>query len=793
MHNNTNQLRHIVRQVSATTLMFTVFAALFIGLFISSKASAEPVYIRWTVKKDINTDLESLVAQINVESGLNLKANDFLLLEQRELANYGFKTYLQTFAGVPIKGQMIRVWTRPNPSSILNRLINKDEIVQMEAHLEDTNLHTLRLAQLRLKKLNSSNLKSFVDQMSANQWVRATIKNHTDKQIKKIETENVWLNSDLVQIVTVKAKRGTHTIQISHFQNKVISSQYEQYPQADLDALVYPIYEETEKGKVRQNRIPVKLTNLNFSRREMATDPYAPLRSNRYWESKIDPVKAETEEGRALGFWSSAWLLRTAKALLEQAPVVPNSFSNGLFLEGQFATVSLHPSVTQLKGIDFSMQYSGLLNFMWKQSEQVPGESPEWEVVPMSSVRGRQLSDQKSPLGRSAERDPQHDVVTYINSGFDEVQVYYAVNRFMESLHTMGLSDPELSTRPFHAYLYDTDISMKNNAYYTDDTINFTTYSPEAQNYARDNSTIWHELGHGIMDRLMGPILKLADSGGLAEGMADYLAKLVIEDVTEGKPFDGKSDFRIENQIGFNLTNESHDDGEAYGGAMKDILDLAVKKDGQLGVKKMTDLTLDAMRLSRNHPALTANDWFEHMLFADELGRAGLRAPGEMKEFILEALRTRNFRLDRGAVAQFEVLVSQGPGEAGSELTDKSTGSRYRPYRLQVAQDQEKTFYLKIKLIPSEFYQFKYPVKLSANFNGSPLQGPARWKNEDKGDVTFELKSENDTVLLPLTVAAGCDEVNREDGSCHDYTHIQVINNGDTRPVAKKRFYVQVK
>jgi len=77
----------------------------------------------------------------------------------------------------------------------------------------------------------------------------------------------------------------------------------------------------------------------------------------------------------------------------------------------------------------------------------------------------------------------------------------------------MGFTDPELSTRPFHAFLFNPDISYRDNAFYTDDTINFTTYSPAEPNMARDNSTIWHELGHGVMDRLMGDEIQLADNG----------------------------------------------------------------------------------------------------------------------------------------------------------------------------------------------------------------------------------------------------------------------------------------
>ena len=59
-------------------------------------------------------------------------------------------------------------------------------------------------------------------------------------------------------------------------------------------------------------------------------------------------------------------------------------------------------------------------------------------------------------------------------------------------------------------------MESKDNAFYDSDTINFATYSPQELNMARDNTTIWHELGHGVMDRLMGTRLNLADTGGLS-------------------------------------------------------------------------------------------------------------------------------------------------------------------------------------------------------------------------------------------------------------------------------------
>jgi hypothetical protein len=365
--------------------------------------------------------------------------------------------------------------------------------------------------------------------------------------------------------------------------------------------------------------------------------------------------------------------------------------------------------------------------------------------------------------------------------------VYYAIDVLMEALHGMGFTDPELSTRPFNAFLYDPDISMRDNAYYTDDTINFTTYSPAQQNYARDNSTIWHELGHGIMDRMMGDVLTLNDTGGLSEGMADFLAALVTEKLTNGRTFPGKDDFRIVNKTGFFLTNEVHDDGEAYGGAMYDLMVNAQAKFGMNGVVKVTDLTMEAMRLSRNHPGLTASDWFNRMLFADEMGNGNVRAAGELNALIQGSLAGRNFSFDGKGVATFDLKYE------GEEVTATALGSRERPIAVPLKKADKATYTVKVKAKGTEAYPLPYPLTVKVVLRGGPLQGGVKWDGEENSPLVHTLKSEADEVSIPLTVSGECDEVNREDGSCVDFAYIQLWPNGADKPVAKKRFYLRVK
>ncbi len=761
--------------------MFTFIRALSISfaalLLMSQTTYAAIQSYRWTNDTQVTDDLGAILTKLSEQSGLQLRADQFQLVEEKPLATSMFKTYAQMSHGVPVKGALIRTWAKASDR----------KLIQMEATIDDGAFNNMRTRILARNSLSVSpmSLRTQLSRLDNMTYVRQVVAKHRDDNvIGMVKSHDEWRNTSLVRVIEVTGKHGVHTILVSQLTKKIIESSYKEHPQFDMQAEVFEIYEETEKG-LRQETVPVKLSHLSAQRRETTTDPYLPLREYRYLENKIDYVRGETEDGRAQGYWSPTWLLRTAKGLFDALPSVDNSFTNGVYLEGDFATINLHPDVvSKVTGIDFAPTSSGRLSLLWKPTT-VDG-SEVYELFPVGAYHGRPMMNSGSAAKRQPIRHPQHDVATYINNGFDEVQVYYAINRLMLSLQAMGFSDVDLSTRPFHAYLYDPDVSMRDNAYYTNDTINFTTYSPGAQNFARDNSTIWHELGHGVMDRLMGDMITLADSGGLAEGMADFVAQLVIHDVKNSQSFPGSDDFRIINNTGFNLTNESHDDGEAYGGAMNDILLRAVAVSGHEGLVKVADLTLEAMRLARNHPALTANDWFEHMLYADQLGHDGVRAPGELTMIITQALSTRNFRLDRGQVAQYSVK------NGTEELTDESMGSRYRPISVTLAAGQEASFNLTMQAIPSEFYQFRYPVRISVGLNGGPLQGALKWKNEVQAPFEYTLNKPEDLAAVTLAVTPGCDFVNREDGSCSDYAYIQVYHAGDAKPFAKKRFYVRV-
>ncbi len=207
---------------------------------------------------------------------------------------------------------------------------------------------------------------------------------------------------------------------------------------------------------------------------------------------------------------------------------------------------------------------------------------------------------------------------------------------------------------------------------------------------------------------------------------------------------------------------------------------------GRDGLVKVTDLTLEAMRLTRNHPGLTAREWFDHMLFADELGSPN-RAPGELKALIVKSLNGRNFVFDNTQVAQFSLK------NGADEVTSSGPGSRNNPIRLKLKPEEKASFGWSVSRQSSATYSFTYPVTIKVDLQKGPLQGAIHWQDEDKNPLTFTLKSDKDVAQIPLTAFGKCDEINRPDNSCVDYAYVQVWNKGDTeKPHAKKRFYLRV-
>ncbi|MGK5083697.1 hypothetical protein WDW37_10370 [Bdellovibrionota bacterium FG-1] len=755
---------------------------------LATAAFANDPLIRWTATEDTDGSISHVLDVLGKKLGYGLTRDNFTLQEERDLAFNHYRYFVQLADGVPVHGKGIRIWTELNPEGKTERT------VQIEADLNSPRAIQSLTSRLRDQ---GSTAAVFRQDLSSEETLQLTRKSVLtdldDPNLRGISWKDEWKNGQLERLVKVHGKRGVHWVHIDLDSQEVTSREYREFPQDDVEipVQIYPVYEENESDHQMLSRVPGVLRHILPQVPQNQSDLYAPLKTQRYYDYKYNPTLGQTEAGRAQGFWSMAYVKGEAARIRAALPLVDNSFANGLLLQGRYTSINIHPdAITQYGPLGFSPVFSTPFLPNWVQASGDPQANDE--MIPMQAYAGKPLSSAQDAMDRPARRLPNHNPTAYLNDGFDEIQVYYAVDTLFNELHARGWKDPELSTRPFNAFLFNPDISMRDNAYYTDDTINFTTYSPTAINFARDNSTIWHELGHGVMDRLMGDNIELADTGGLSEGMADFVAALVVQAVTQGKPFAGSNEFRIINKTGFNLTNEVHDDGEAYGGAMKDFLDAALQANPKTGLEQVTDVELEAMRLTRDYPGLTAAEWFNHILFADSLGRPGLRAPNALKPFLTAALAGRNFKFDTSPVATFG-LVNTTSGTP-AEVVAGSPGSRNSPIPVVIDKAKTASFTLQASVKNSDSFAFKFPVQVKVKFNAGPLEGAIHWVGEEKGDQVFTLSSETDVATIPLTVTGTCDEVNRQDGSCVDYAYVQIWGAGDTtRPTAKKRFYLRVK
>lgn len=731
-------------------------------------------------KGQLPATLEAMIAKVNSDTNLNFQKSDFFAIEDRELATSRFQMFVQHSQFVPVASTAVRIWSHK---------VTK-ELILAEIHLstEDKENEKSLAGKFQKGKFSSAALRSKQLAKSISQLITSEVAKHsTDNKVLGIKSKDQWLNGELVRAVEVRGRRGVHLITVSLLKNKIIEKTYIEFPQSEkfvsVHANVFPIYEEVE---LTGEKLPYEVKELKFISQAIpdgGENPFASFETEEFRESGYDPILAETNLGIFSSKWSEASLRRKVEASVAKFPLKANDFSAGMLLQGKYATINIHPGAAEFDEVDFPLKPSTNHLLNWSL---VGGE---YGVKPTPGFYGKTLSSQEELLNLIPERRPDHDAASYMNAGFDEVQVYYGVTVFMDALVDMGFEDQELSTKPFHAFLYDPDISMKDNAYYYDNTINFTTYSPSQPNFARDNPTVWHELGHGVMERLMGHHLGFSDAkggyGGLSEGMADFVAKIIIEHQTNSADFPGKQDLRINNNTGFYLTNELHDEGEAYGGAMSDMLEEAIAEKGRTGLYDFTDLTLETMRLTRNHPLLNARSWFEHMLYADELG-SEVRAPGQFKAMISKSLNKRNF----GFASSFKAASMKVTFESG-ELTQSSPASRERPLS-ECGLDGTVSHDLKVELKSGDAQFIKFPATVKVEYKKGALQGAIKWFGEENNPTVYTVNSEDEILHIPLRASMECDSVNQSDGSCKDYAYLQVFNPGGEKPVAKKRFYLKL-
>lgn len=734
--------------------------------------------IRWTSKDQIKSELSDVIAQLSQQIQRPLRAEDFRLVETRTLKSMNFSYYQQMIDGVGVRQAGLRIWSNPD---------NKN-LIQMIAYLKDPATKAMKSAraqyQFTLLEWSLSDL-NFVN-------VQKIAKDDL-AQIYNFKASRQWQNDRVVLFLNVFGKDRSVEYQLDPRSLMVLDKKVRLYPRADqklsrqnlpgeysVQAHVFKVNEDNEMewGRKASGAQPeaVELRYLKSQFKAAKTDWTLSLPQREFSSLKEDAIKAETPEGRAEGYWSTQSIQEMIDVATQVLPDHHNQMNSGAYLDGRYVQVLIHNDAFQKFNIqNFTPFYSTATTRSWGRGTE------GWVLKLASASYGRPFFSQADLLLRKAPYEQHRDTNVLINEGFDEMQVYWSVTKWFEVMHEAGFLDQELSTRPIQAFLFDPDIESQNNAYYNADTINFTTYTDDNINHARNLITVWHELGHGLMDRLQGS--SGFDNGGLSEGIADFAAEMVLRGYYKDHVPAAIAERRIANEIGFDLTSEGHDDGEAYGGSLKDVMDMKIASLGFAGYLQTCDLVLDAMRLTRQSPDLSLQDWYEALALADELGKPGLRAAHEFAPILQKAFSNRNYVYQQPASTKMNLFYNE------KEVTNSGAGSRSSPIKLSLAAGETQDFNLKLS-VASTNPHYTYPLKVVVSVKETnALQGSAKFKNEE--NQTYTIDSAKDTIEIPLTVMAGCDAINTSRNSCSDFANVQVFSAESKRPFAKKRFYIE--
>lgn len=732
--------------------------------------------VRWTPKDQNVGEISVVLAKLSQQLQIPLSLENFLLVEKRELQGISFSYYQQIIDQVPVRHAGVRIWQNAQTQAL----------IQMRAAIKNPTT-----AQMKQSRLENNLFEFGVDDLNFVQVQK--IVGSDLKTIRNFKFNRQWAGHQVVLMLQVFGKDRSIEYQLNPRNLSVQAKKVRLFPRADaghsrqnaadeysVQGHVLKVNEDYEMpwGRRASGAVP-ELVELKYLKRQIKAtkqDWTSALPQKEFSSVMMDEAKAATPEGREQGYWSTKTVQEMIDAATAVVPVYANEMVNGAYLAGRYVDVLIHQEALQQFAIqNFTPFYSTSVNRAWS------GTPEGWVFKLNASSYGRPFFTPADLISRQAPYESQRNTAGLINEGFDEMQVYWAVTNWFESMQQAGFTDVELSTRPVQAFLFDPDIEMQNNAYYTDDTINFTTYTSDSVNEVRNLITIWHELGHGLMDRLQGS--SGFDNGGLSEGIADFAAEMALRGYYKNQIPEAIKQRRIVNGIGFQLTSEAHDDGEAYGGSLNDLMERKIAQDGFIGYAKVSDMVLDAMRLTRHSSDLSLLEWYEALVLADELGKSNLRAPQEFSTMLPEIFAHRNYVYQQAPSATMTLTYE------GHEVTDSGLASRSEPIATQVAEGQSQKFALQLKVVSAGDI-YKYPLKVLVSYketNG--LQGAARFKDEK--DQVFQLNSANDTLPLSIELLSGCDAINTSDNSCKDFVNVQVFAKDAGAAFAKKRFYIE--
>jgi len=612
------------------------------------------VRLRWTRGQLTSASLESIVSRIIADKKIHLSKDHFELFENRPLAHMTFRMFEQRHPteDAIIAGTSIRIWESA-----------AGEILQVEADVVDEK--SLLAATESLSSVDFSKIEARAATLLA-----AESEDH--RLLTDIKSSFEIRRGKLLMRLRLRAARGWHTYWFADSTAAPVEHSYKKFTrhnhfaQSDLpdeysiDARTFPIADAGVNRDFTDNGVRGVLTRTqlrHIKKRIPQRNPvrYFPWEARTFFlDNQVSSAKTITDTDLTTGMWSYGAIMDRLFALSASDAQVNNEigFNNPARLVGRFASVYWHPAAARTFGIN-----PAAVRLAPKHTAREGDRGISFAPFHY----GQPLMTPNDGLVRAENVQPveQKLPAELMKQGFDEIQTYDMVTTFFEAMQSMGLTDPELSTKPVNVVLYNPDV--EDNAYSTlEGEINFGLYSSDTPSMARSNATGWHELGHELIGRLAHPELGGVASWAMHEGVSDFVAHAIIRLIDDPVMTPYSADPRPYNTTLFHLNNEVHDAGEAFGGSLVDLTDLAEQRFGRrAGTQRVMELVLETLRLIRGNPNLTEESWYEHMLYADTLPRPSViteRKPGELTEFIKAVFGRRNIRTDaQDKLARFEV------------------------------------------------------------------------------------------------------------------------------------------
>lgn len=216
-----------------------------------------------------------------------------------------------------------------------------------------------------------------------------------------------------------------------------------------------------------------------------------------------------------------------------------------------------------------------------------PGRGPVCDLVAIEP------SDAEDFLHPVPSLDgPEGHVV--LEDEFAVQSVHHHAEVFLDWLATLGApslpciarGEPATLLANYKAYVDGETVLIGNASYVGDCALTAAFGQGPAADWGYDGEVVYHELGHGVVERLMGegrrlgrlhlrPEAVLRDAAAINEGVADFLASVVSGDPRHAEyvsEVGGGQGRRLDNTLGCprSISGEIHADGEIVGAALWD-------------------------------------------------------------------------------------------------------------------------------------------------------------------------------------------------------------------------------